>query len=179
NAELLIFPLDYPDPAGMLYGYGRRYRLGKGLHQIAIKDLVTNVLAVANALILLTARQYVGSGKKSDIVQQYRAWIGDEWVELVEQVFEDCRKRWGYLLPEPAADRARLRGLCQRGLAFENHFLARYKPFLLSELQHPEHAIQLFAARRLGQLIYRDTAVLAALAKAGESENAELRQAAA
>src|SRR5689334_23360054 len=78
NPERLIFPLDYPDPAGTLYGYDHRYYLAEGLQRTATKDLVTNVLAVANALILLTARQYVGSGKKSDIVKQYRAWIGDE-----------------------------------------------------------------------------------------------------
>jgi hypothetical protein len=66
-------------------------------------------------------------------------------------------------VPEQAADRKLLRELCEQALAFENHFLEQYKPFLLAELQHHGEAIRLFAARRLRQVIYHDRMVNPAL----------------
>jgi hypothetical protein len=74
----LTFPLDYPDRAGIAYGYDARYRDDDDPQRTATKDLVTNVLAAANGLTLLRAQRYVGSGKKSDIPRQYAIWIGDE-----------------------------------------------------------------------------------------------------
>jgi predicted nucleotidyltransferase len=176
SPEILTFPLDYPDPAGVLYGYDHRYRDAVDSRRTVTKDLVTNVLAAANALTLLQAGQYAGSGKKSDIPRQYRIWVGDEWAGLVDQVFESCRGRWGYLMPEDTADRDTLRGLCQQALRFENRYLARFKDFLLEELRHSNEGTQLFAARRLGEIIYRDAAVVAALEDAGRHGDAELRQ---
>jgi hypothetical protein len=179
SPEALHYPLDYPDPTGALYGYDYRY-LGEDLPRRTVtKDLVTNVLAAANALTLYKAKQYVGSGKKRDIPEQYRRWVAGKWVALVEDVFECCRLRWGYLAPEPAADRERLRDLCRQALAFENHFLARYRDFLLAELRGRDPAAQLLAARRCSQVIFADAAIVAALAEARARGSEQLRQAAA
>jgi predicted nucleotidyltransferase len=179
SPAVLRYPLDYPDPAGALRGYDARYRDDPESQRTATKDLVTNVLGVANALTLLQARQYVGAGKKSDIPEQYRHWIGDEWAALVEDLFEYCRVRWDYRVPEGPSERAQLYGLCEHALGFENHFLMRYQDFLLADLQQPDAAIQLHAARRLGQLVYRDPLVASALQRLAQSPKPELRDAAA
>jgi hypothetical protein len=175
----LTFPLNYPDPAGTLYGYDARYRDSANLDGAVTKDLVTNVLAAANALTLLAAQQYVGSGKKSDIPRQYAAWIGGEWAALVEDVFGYCRIGWGYRLPETEADLAHLRGMCQQALRFENAFLERYRDLLLEYAQSGDMPAQLLAARRLGQIVYRDPGVAAALEQLAAHSNSEIRQAAA
>ncbi len=152
-------------------------RAADGASRASTKNVVLNVIGAASALTLLAAEQYVGSGKKSEIAEQYRIWVGDEWAAVVETIYEQCRNRWAYLVPEDAAGRQHLRTFCQQCLGFENHFLARYKTYLLAELEHPDEIIRIFAARRLGQVIYRDAAaVVAALQTAGERGSEELRQ---
>jgi len=178
NAVQLTFPLAYPDPTGIVYGYDARYSDSDDPQDTPTKDLVTNVLAAANALTLLTTQRYVGSGKKSDIPRQYTIWIGDQWATLVEQVVELCRIRWGYRVPEAESDIAHLRSLCQQALGFENAFLQRYRDFLLADLQSEHAATQLVAVRRFGQILYPDSAVAAAVAGLAAHTNAELQQAA-
>ncbi len=173
------FPLGFPDPAGALRGYDARYRDQPASQRAVTKDLVSNVLAAANALTLLQARRYVGAGRKSDIPEQYRLWIGDEWTGLVEQTFERCRVRWDYQLPSDPVDREGLRELCGQALAFENHFLGRYKDFLLAELRHPSLQFQLMAAQRFGQVLYDHAQVIGALHQAEAGGTAELRELAA
>ena len=174
----LTFPLDYPDPAGVVYGYDARYR-DDDVHCTPTKDLVSNVLAAANALTLMAAQRYAGSGKKSDIPRQYAIWVGGEWATLVADVFDRCRIGWGYRIPEAEADLGNLRGICRQALRFENAFLERYRDWLLAELRSDDPAAQLAALRRLGQLIYPDATVAAALVALAAHANAEIQQAAA
>jgi hypothetical protein len=68
-------------------------RLADGTLCASTKNVVLNVLCAANALTLLAAGWYVGSGKKSDIAKQYRAWVGGEWAGLVEQLYERGRNQ--------------------------------------------------------------------------------------
>jgi predicted nucleotidyltransferase len=179
NPPVLTYPLDYPDPAGALRGYDVRFRDRPESLRTPTKDLVNNVLGVANVLLLLQARQYVGAGRKRDIPEQYRQWVGDEWATLVEDIFAYCRVGWDYRVPDAPGDRARLYELCEHALAFENHFLLRYKAFLLADLQQPAAAIQLRAARRLGQLVYRDPFMASALRRLAQAPSRELRDAVA
>ncbi|HEU5100548.1 MAG TPA: nucleotidyltransferase domain-containing protein [Roseiflexaceae bacterium] len=156
NRLPLRVPIDYPTPDGPLYGYDSRHAVGHEAHPAATKDLVTNVLTAANALTLRAARQYVGSGKKSDIPRQYAIWVGDEWATLVDEVFMFCRLRWGYGLPQSLAEREHLRDLCRQTLGFENAFLERYRGMLLADLRSDDAPVRLAASRRLTQLIYPD-----------------------
>jgi predicted nucleotidyltransferase len=174
----MTFPLDYPDPAGPLYGYDSHYRESSQPHLAVTKDLVTNVLAAANALTLRAARQYVGSGKKSDIPSQYAIWVGGESAALVDEIFTCCRVRWGYRAPEARAERERLRDLCRDALRFENMFLECYRDMLLADLQSEDVAARLAAARRFGQVIYPDPAVASALTQLAARAGAETQQAA-
>jgi predicted nucleotidyltransferase len=146
-------PLGYPDPAGALYGYDRReVRVGSAIRSVGTKDLVSNTLAIANALTLRAAGRYVGDGRKADIPREYRRQIGDQWSALVEAVFERCRVAWGYAVPEDAVERAELRALCEGVLGFENHFMAHYRDFLTQELQHDDPAVAERARRALARL---------------------------
>jgi hypothetical protein len=122
NPSVLRHPLGFPDPAGELRGYDARFRDTAPAQRTPTKDLVTNVLGAANALTLLRARQYVGTGRKRDIPEQYRRWIGGEWAELVEDTYERCRVQWDYQVPNqpavglPGAERAGRSGMAARAM---------------------------------------------------------------
>jgi hypothetical protein len=178
NRLPLRFPLAHPDPGGPLYGYDSRQALRAAAHPTITKDLVTNVLAIANALTLRAAHQYVGSGKKSDIPRQYAIWVGDEWAALVDDVFSLCRLRWNYGRPSSPDERERLRNLCWQTLGFENAFLERYRAALLADLRADDAALQLAAARRMSQLVYPEPAVVAALTRLAAHANPEIQRAA-
>src|SRR5262249_804102 len=155
NPPRLTVPLAYPDAVGKLYGYDqRRIRHGDDLRSVGTKDLVTNVLAIANVLTLRESGRYVGTGKKADIPEQYRQWVADQWTELVTDIYHSCRHRWGYGVPTTVAEQAHLRSLCHDVLSFENHFLSVYRDYLLEELQHPDVAVVRSTIKRLGQLLY-------------------------
>jgi hypothetical protein len=159
----ITYPLDYPDPAGAFYGYdalrlSNRYSPdGRGL-----KDLVAGVTWAATALLALRAGRYVVG--KAEAMRQYQAAIGDEWSDIIAEIYALCRLRWAYLVPTDPAERWRLRHLCQRVLAFENHYFAVYRDYLLAELRGADPAGRLFAARRCGEVLYPDEAIAAALA---------------
>ena len=140
------------------------------------KDLVLSTVCTATARIALEAGQYVIA--KRDCLPLYRACINDQWTAVIETIFETCRNQWSYLVPEDSAQRHHLRALCERELAFENDFLARYRAYLLRELQHPDDAVKLRVVTRLGHLRYRDDTVIAAL-EALTSSSADLQHAAA
>ena len=163
NPPVLPYPLDYPDPDGAVYGYDRRAVVAPdGTRRASTKDLVLSVVCTATALVALDAGQYVVT--KRDCLPQYRRWIGDAWTGLVAAVDEQCRRRWAYLVPVSAAERRQLRALCTQTLAFETHFLGRYRTYLLADLRHPDAAIRQRAGQRLARIGYRDAAVSEALA---------------
>lgn len=180
NPPMLNFPLDYPDPSGEFYGYDSRLmRTADGASHPGIKELVLIVLCSAEALIWLKAGKYVGNGRKSDCGTQYRIWINDEWTAFIEAIDEYCRKRWAYLVPQDTAQRQLLRSLCDRALAFENHFLAQYKEYVLAHLPQEKPFVQLHYVKRLGQLIYPDGTVVDALQEIAKNSNAEIQHAVA
>jgi hypothetical protein len=156
NPEQLGVPLDYPDPEGEFFGYDRRQmRLADGTTCASTKNVVLNVIGAANALTLLAASQYLGSGKTSEIPVHYRAWVGGEWAGLVTELYEYGRNRWAYRVPDAPTDRRHLRELCARALGFENYFLERYRTFLLAERESGDAARREIAERRLAQLIQK------------------------
>jgi hypothetical protein len=174
----LTYPLTYPDPTGRFYGYDRRrVRLMDGSVHASIKDLAVSVLSTATARIAAEAQHYVVT--KRDCVPLYQRWINDQWRPLVEDIDTYCRTQWGYLVPESETERQRLRSFCRQGLDFQNDFLRRYKDYLLMELQHGQVTIRWFAVQRLGQLVYHDSSVVAALQERTQQDTVEVRQAAA
>ncbi|MBI3972528.1 MAG: nucleotidyltransferase domain-containing protein [Chloroflexi bacterium] len=131
--ERLAFPLRYPDPDGGFFGYDRVQRQSRdGTVRRTTRGLVRAILGGANALVAWRAGRCVV--RKQEIALAYRKAIGDQWVTLVETADQLGRVELGYLVPEDAGTRRRLRDLCAAALEFENHFLAAYREFALEEL---------------------------------------------
>lgn len=173
----LAYPLDYPDPAGEFYGYDRLALAGAGgADRPGTKLLVAIVGRIAAALVALETGRYVGS--KAESVALYHAHVADGWADLVEQSYTICRNRWDYLVPTDPADRALLRDLCRRALAFENHFLLAYKGYLIESLRGPDRAQRLSALEALRRVVYPTPDVtLAVRAVAPDDDDALARAA--
>ncbi len=137
--------------------------------------LVVIVTRIATAIVALRAGQYVGT--KRDSADLYRTHIGDEWIDLVEQVYQACKERWQYRVPRRKGDQEQLHTLCQRALGFENHFYTLYRSYLLEELYASQREDQLRAVERLGQIIYPGEEIDKALTLLMEDADAEVRQA--
>lgn len=132
------FPLSFPDPHAEFFGYTeRRVTLADGTNVPSTRDLIRVSGWLATALIARDGNRYVA--RKADCYRLYREIFKDEWGSLLEELYLTCRGRWKSLIPDDPGDREQLRRICARALAFENHFLARYKSFLLTELQRAEH----------------------------------------
>lgn len=158
----LTYPLAHIDPDGPFYGYDQWPVPGPdGVEVPSTKLLVGSVCWTATALVALYAGRYVRD--KSASVELYRQHIGDRWTDLVERVYERCRNQWQYRLPTADRDREELRELCSRALAFQNHFLARYRDYQLAELRSGVPDRQQLAARRLRQIHFPDQEVAGAL----------------
>ena len=154
----VVAPVDYPDPAGEFYGYDRWTVRGvDGAAQPGTKHLVATVGRIAAALLALGPACTPGaSATASSGIAPTSTTNGPNWWGRSTRY---CRNWWGYLIPADAADRRRLRALCQRALAFENHFLAVYKPYLLAELRGGQREdIRAHVLERLGQIIYPEPA---------------------
>lgn len=176
DTPTLVFPLAPPDPAGEFYGYDvRRADNQYSPTGVGTKDLVASVGWTATALVALHAGRYVG--RKSDSLALYRECIGDEWAGFIGEIFARCRDAWAYLIPADPADRRLLRDLCARMPAFENHYLARYRDYLLDRLRRGDADDRLFAARRLGEVVYTDAETRAALRAIDPGDNGALRAA--
>jgi predicted nucleotidyltransferase len=130
-------PLAFPAPSDEFYGYiNRTLRLPDGREVPCTRNLVRTTGWAATALLALQAGQYVG--RKRDCARLYREQIGDEWSSLLEALAHSCRDEWQYRIPTASHARKFLRELCERTLQFEQHFLTRYKSYLLEQFRASE-----------------------------------------
>lgn len=174
HQDILMFPLSYPDPEGEFYGYDHEKRSPFYLTKIHTTQVLAGlVCAAGTGIIALTAQKYVA--KKRDCARVYKACINDEWTEFLEDICETCFNEWKYLIPEDQAGRRKIRELCEKTLAFENHFLTICKDYLLTKLRNADDSNKLHAVQRLGEIIYPDAEVLNALQALERCENEELR----
>lgn len=126
------YPIGFPDPDAEFFGYTeRQVTTAEGANVPSTRDLVRVTGWLATALNAHEEKEYVA--RKRDCHELYRECFHDEWGSLLQKIYNECRTRWGYRLPADRDDREHLRAICTRVLAFENHFLTRFKPFLLEE----------------------------------------------
>jgi hypothetical protein len=177
HLDVLVFPLDYPAPEAEFYGYDRQtLPCSDSGEQPSTKWLVATNCWLATALVALRTGRYVGS--KREAVEMYKAEIGDEWTDFIEQAY-DCRGQWHYLIPIEKVDRQALRHLCQRALGFGNHFLDIYQDFLLRELHHDQSEAQLPALRSLKRIVYpQNQEITDAVNRLQQSSDEKIREAA-
>lgn len=176
--EALYFPLHYPQPDAPFYGYTTitippwyppSFRQGT-------KEFVAAACWTATALVALQTGQYVG--KKADAIKVYGELIADEWTTFLQEVYLQCDRQWEYRVPNDTSDQVVLEHLCQRMIAFENHYLSIYKTYLLQQLQGSERDAVLFAAKQLQEVVYPDQEVVNILYAINKDEHdAELQQA--
>ena len=153
--SVITYPLNYPNPSAEFYGYdARKLRLPDGREVNCTRDLIRLVGWSATAIIAFKAGRYVA--RKSDCHKIYLECFQDEWGQFLQDVYEQCRSRWSYLIPEDNEERKMLRALCQRTLTFENHFLCIYKKFLLSELCYADEQALLQALWVHKEIVFQD-----------------------
>ena len=164
RVDRLTYPLGYPDPAGEFLGYDARTLPPRGGPAHNVKSLVATVCWIASVLAAVESGHMART--KAEGARLYREDVGGEWAGFVEDVYRLGKERWGYLVPEGPDERARLRDLCARTLDFENHYLDRYRDYLLREARGAERAGRLLAVERLGSWVRYpgDPAVRAVLA---------------
>lgn len=141
NPPRLELPLRYPDPGGEFFGYDGR-PLAPGSPERGIKALVSCLFFPATAV--LAWRHGVRTTRRSEALAGWRERMPEsEWTPLLGEVYERCRERWSYRIPADPAERAWLRGACERALGFERWFLTVYREFLLCELRAEEPPLEL------------------------------------
>ena len=105
---VIAYPLDYPDPSAEFYGYdARKLRLPDGQEVNCTRDLIRLVGWSATALIVFKAGRYVA--RKSDCHKIYQECFQDEWGQFLQDIYEQCRGRWNYLIPKDGEERKMLR----------------------------------------------------------------------
>lgn len=162
---VIHYPLTYPDPHGEFYGYDvRLLRLPNGQEVHCTRDLIRLVGWSATAMIAFKARRYVA--RKSECHKMYQACFNDEWGQLLQDIYELCRGKWNYLIPDDVKERKQLRAMCERTLGFENHFLQVYKEFVLVELRDADTKGVLEALSVLQRIMYWDEEILTAIREA-------------
>jgi hypothetical protein len=121
--NLPALPLAYPHPGDEFFGYTRVRIAGwypAGV-SVGTKELVAAATRIAAAQVAAVSELYVPG--KRQAVSLYRQRVGQPWAAWLEQILEECQQRWHYAVPVSAAERAALRALCARMLAFENAFV--------------------------------------------------------
>jgi hypothetical protein len=171
----LVPPVRYPNPDGEFYGYdatlGMTGRPGTRL-------LVIITGWIATTLLALEAAQYAGSKTQTfRLVKQHLPQ--DTRAQLATTIYETCKGRWGYQLPNTAEEQAQLRAWCRDTLALENEYLLLCRRYLLTQLQHGGNTEKRLAARTLQLVIYPDNEVASALEALTRAADEEVRATAA
>ena len=163
ETDVIVYPLNYPDPDGAFFGYDQPQRLLRdpdGVRQ-GTRLLVESACRVATALLALQAPDYIATKRES--VQVYRLRINDEWASFLASMFEKGKLQWGYYLPERDEECAELRALCTKMRLFENHYLRHYRAYLLSLLHSDDATARRFALQKLKQVLYPDEEIVRAM----------------
>lgn len=133
-------PLTYPQSEAEFYGYVPT--TPDHPHTVwGTKIWVLDIGWMATFLLAHQAGTLVPG--KDDMPRLYREHINDTWTSFITEVHDLCRLEWQYAIPTNPADRARLRALCARSLAYENHVMGHYHTWLIHESQHGDTALAL------------------------------------
>ena len=165
DSEVLRFPVGYPDPDDEFFGYvdGEVFSLD-GYRGLGTKEFVRYLYGLLIPLVSRATGDYAAS--KSAAFELYQKHINDEWAPYLNEVWQTCRQRWEYRLPESPAERRRLRSLCERTLGFENHYLSVTGAYWLEQLERWKNAEQGnigLIIGYLGTVIFPDGKAAAAL----------------
>jgi hypothetical protein len=153
------YPVGAPDPADLWLGL-----LPASGSAAPARHLVVSTNWAANALISFAGGRVVW-GKGEAALAAVRAHLDHPWADFVAAVYRRCRSAWGHRVPATEVERAELRTVCEWAVEFHNHFLAAFRDLLVAELA-PGMPARGIAAQRLGEVLFPDPSVRAALAAA-------------
>jgi hypothetical protein len=145
HPKIIACPLDYPDQTGEFYGYDVQ---AEG--ESTTGRLVGNLLWIATAQLVAKTGRYFKN--KHEVIEAHQTIFGDERSALIATAYHLCRAQWAYRLSEAPVERAELRALCAGVLEFENHFMAQYHAFLLSESESEDTEAKQAAHQRLNRI---------------------------
>lgn len=173
----LVYPLGAIAPGEPFLGYdARRLRNQDGSMDKSVKMLPSAVMQLGMGLI--GAQTGICPNNKASFPGLYREHIGDEWSGYLERVYDCCVLRCAGRIPTNDDLKREFSDLCEEALDFENHFLLRYRGFLLAELTSPRRQEDLsFTPEELaGPLFLRPARILGLVPperRAGQTAEAE------
>jgi hypothetical protein len=150
----LVPPLSHPIPTDAFYGY-TQVRIQPWYPQETTqgtKEMVAAVCWTATALLSLQLGVAGYVGTKGEAISRYRDAGDAEWGGYVAQVYACCKGAWHYAVPDAARERAELRALCGRALAFFNHYLDVYWSYLIQQRQAANAEQRQWAEERLSEM---------------------------
>jgi hypothetical protein len=170
-------PIAFPQPMAPFYGYAARMmKLADGSEVPTTRNLVRVTGWIATARIAYEARQYII--RKRACAPAYRRLIGDEWADLLAQIDQRCRIAWQYRIPNTVAEQQELCMILNRTLAFENHFLTRYRRFLLFELGSGDPSARYDALSLLGRTFFADPEIVEVVRQLAHADDPRVQSAA-
>lgn len=117
----LNYPVRCPDAADFFYGYTRFGNWDGKNYAAGTRIILSCITLGATAQVLMeTGERCTG---KQQAVQRYQEVIGGRWGDWLVEMFELCKLKWGYALPETAAERGRLRKLLGEMENYETEIL--------------------------------------------------------
>lgn len=138
DMEILFKDAFLPDEPERLQNLRQGCRALSPIHlDLTSRDEAT--LAQSDTVALKSASTLVPS--KDDMPRLYSEHVNDQWTDYITEVHDLCRLQWQYAIPTDASDRVRLRGLCARTLAYENHVMTFYQGWLKSELERGDSSV--------------------------------------
>lgn len=115
------FKLSFPDSTKEFFGYTERTIENSEGIEIPITKEIVLINSLIGTSILAANKVYVGD--KDSSILKYREVINDEWSAHIENSYNFCREKYGYLIPEDKIEREILKEICKKTLEFENYFL--------------------------------------------------------
>jgi predicted nucleotidyltransferase len=158
----ITHPLTLPNPALDFFGYeAKPLRDTDGRWAPSTKALSMVTGWAATAILAVSGGVYTPT--KAEAIASYRTQIGDEWADLLDEIDDKCRRQWQYSIPSDTTDRANLKHIAGRTLAFENHALDVFRPHVLGKLTSSDEKKQGRAIDVLSKVCYTDDETRAAL----------------
>jgi hypothetical protein len=121
-------------------------------NQPGTKALVGGITFAATTLVGMRAE--IGVVRSSDSVNAYQTCVGDSWTNWLTELYEGCKRRWAYQIPEQVEDWRQLREICRQTLDFENYFLIECRRHLLEQTREAAPARRTVATNCLQVIGY-------------------------
>lgn len=91
------------------------------------KQLISLYTWIATARLGKYKKLYCGC--KQQCIDLYCEMFNDEFSDCLKKVYDDCRKNWGYLLPDDLDSQERLSKYCTKLLMYEREFIEECRAF--------------------------------------------------